>query len=433
LNGFLSKLDFGRLRSWGMRGGMAILDQGSYSGSNFILNILLARWLTQGDYGAFSVAFTVVLFLSGFHNAIQLEPMSVIGPSHYPGELDEYLYVQIRLNFIITIPVALLFALAGKALLWGGVVDNYLSQVLVTAGLALPFILFLWVVRRSFYVRQQPNGALFSSALYAILLMGGLFVAHYLGMESSMTGFGLMGAASLLSGFVTLLWWRRRLSRGGAFIRLDKVVTSHWHFGKWALAAAALSVAASQIQILLTASLIDLEAAGAYKAMQNFVMPMTQTVSAISILGLPLLSADFGREDLSGLRRKGLIIGFSLAGMAAIYLFILWLFAAPLVQWLYGGKYNDYVWLVVPLGFVPFFTALEITFSLILRSIQKVKIYLIDGIASGITGIVSSYILIRTWGLAGSAASVVLTASVSAILAYGLYKKWFPFYRLVKE
>ncbi len=353
INGWMTGLDFNRMRSWGTRGGMAILDQGIFSGSNFILNILLARWLTQEDYGAFSVAFAVVLFLSGFHNAIQLEPMSVIGPSDYPGELDDYLYAQIRLNFIITIPVALLFALAGRALLWGGMVDAYLSQVLVAAGLALPFIFFLWVVRRTFYVRQQQKGALFSSALYALLLMGGLFVAHRLGMDSSMTGFGLMGAASLLSGLLTLLWWRGGIARGNAFIRLDKVMSSHWHFGKWALAAAALSLAASQIQILLTASMIDLEAAGAFKAMQNFIMPMAQTVTAISIMGLPVLSADYGRGDYASLRRKGLFITYALTAMAVIYFIMLWLLAVPLDQWLYGGKYSAYVWLIAPFSLVP--------------------------------------------------------------------------------
>jgi hypothetical protein len=92
-------MNFTRLRSWGTRGGLAILDQGTYSGSNFILNILLARWVTQQDYGAFSVAFTIVLFLSSLHNAIQLEPMSVIDSSNYPREMNDYLYAKICCNF----------------------------------------------------------------------------------------------------------------------------------------------------------------------------------------------------------------------------------------------------------------------------------------------------------------------------------------------
>jgi O-antigen/teichoic acid export membrane protein len=282
------------------------------------------------------------------------------------------------------------------------------------------------VVRRTFYVRQQPTGALFSSAFYAILLMGGLFVVHNLGLESSMIGFGLMGVASLLSGLVTLLWRRGGFSRGGTFIQLDKVIASHWHFGKWALAAAALSVAASQIQILLTASMIDLEAAGAFKAMQNFSMPMAQTIAAISIIGLPVLSTDFGRGDYGSLRRKGLFISKVLTAMAVLYFLALWLLAVPLDQWLYGGKYNSYVWMIAPFGLIPIFTSLNVGFSLILRAIQKTQFYLIGGVISGITGIVSSIIFIKLWGIGGSVASMILTYFMSFITAFILYRKWFP-------
>jgi len=100
--------------------------------------------------------------------------MSVIGPVDYQENLEDFLNAQIRLNFIITIPIAVLFIAAGRILFSTGVIDSHLSMVLVTAGLAMPFMFFLWVVRRTFYVRQQQVGALFSSALYAFLMMGGL-------------------------------------------------------------------------------------------------------------------------------------------------------------------------------------------------------------------------------------------------------------------
>jgi O-antigen/teichoic acid export membrane protein len=419
-------MNFTRLRSWGTRGGLAILDQGAYSGSNFILNILLARWVTQQDYGAFSVAFTIVLFLSSLHNAIQLEPMSVIGPANYQENLEDYLNSQIRLNFIITIPIAILFILVGRILLSLGVVDTYLSQVLVAAGLAMPFLFFLWVVRRTFYVRQQPMGALFSSVLYAVLMMSGLLVVHRLEVESSMTGFGLMGLAGFISGLTTLLVWRKRDIKGRVIISLNRVMSSHWNFGRWALAAAALAVAASQVQILLTAGMVNLEAAGAFSAMQNLVNPMAQIITAIAILGLPALSVDFGRGDLAGLRRKGLFLSFALTVMSVLYLIAIWFLGAPLDQWLYNGKYNAYLWLVLPLGFVPIFTAMGTGFSLMLRSIQKVQFYLIGGIVSGVIAIISSYLMIRAWGIAGSAASLAFTFFISFITTFVLYRKWFP-------
>ncbi len=247
-----------------------------------------------------------------------------------------------------------------------------------------------------------------------------------------MTGFGLMGAASFISGMVTLFWWRGGFSRGGSFIRMDKVMSSHWHFGKWALAAAALSVAAGQIQILLTASMIDLEAAGALRAMQNFTLPLAQLITAISMMALPLLAADFGRGNLQSLRQKGIATSIILTMISIIYVLFVWWLAVPLVELLYGGKYNAYVWLIAPLGFVPIFMAIGTGYSIILRSIQKVHVYIVSGITVGTVGIVSSFYMIRTWGITGSVLSMILTYLVSFITVYILYKMWFPF-RIMDE
>ena len=59
---------------------LSILDQGMYSGFNFIASVLLARWLLPEDYGAYAIAFAIFQFGYQLQNAIIIEPMSVIGP-----------------------------------------------------------------------------------------------------------------------------------------------------------------------------------------------------------------------------------------------------------------------------------------------------------------------------------------------------------------
>jgi len=53
-----------RMRRWGLKGGLGILDQGLYSGANFVLGILLARWFSPEEYGAFSAAYSIFLLFS---------------------------------------------------------------------------------------------------------------------------------------------------------------------------------------------------------------------------------------------------------------------------------------------------------------------------------------------------------------------------------
>jgi hypothetical protein len=77
-----------RRLAWVGKGALAIVDQGLLSGSNFLLAVLLARWLPRDQYGAFALGFSIFLFLSGLHNAFFLEPMSVLGPESYPSSTD---------------------------------------------------------------------------------------------------------------------------------------------------------------------------------------------------------------------------------------------------------------------------------------------------------------------------------------------------------
>ena len=58
-----------------------MLDQGLISGSNFVIGVLLARWLLPAQYGAYALAFSVFLLVSFLHQALLTEPQRVFGPS----------------------------------------------------------------------------------------------------------------------------------------------------------------------------------------------------------------------------------------------------------------------------------------------------------------------------------------------------------------
>jgi hypothetical protein len=63
----LGLLTMARLRVWGARSALSLLDQGLTSGAGFCVNLVLARWMPAEVYGAFAVVFAGLLFISGFH------------------------------------------------------------------------------------------------------------------------------------------------------------------------------------------------------------------------------------------------------------------------------------------------------------------------------------------------------------------------------
>ena len=87
---------------WVGKGSLAIARPGPLCQfSNFLLNVLLARWLAPTDYGAFALAFSVFLLLLLFHNALLSGPMLVFGPGKYRERFPEYLGILLRGHFAL--------------------------------------------------------------------------------------------------------------------------------------------------------------------------------------------------------------------------------------------------------------------------------------------------------------------------------------------
>ena len=186
-----------RIRVWGFRSSVAILDQGLTSGSSLVLNLLLARWLPTETYGAFAVAFAGFLFASGFHNVLLLEPMSVFGPTRYAGQLRSYFRSNVTAHAALVGPLSALVLLGGVAMAFHG--SQQLAGALLGGGIALPFLLLLWLVRRMCYVGQRPSVALFASSFSLIVISGGLFGLHERRALTPFTAFALTGVASLFA------------------------------------------------------------------------------------------------------------------------------------------------------------------------------------------------------------------------------------------
>jgi O-antigen/teichoic acid export membrane protein len=152
--GRMLSFDPGRVRQklvpWAMKGGLALVDQGVFAGSNFVMSILLARWLSPEQYGMYAVAFAVLLFLLNFHQGLMLEPMLVFGSSVYRDCLRGYVEVLLLLHVGLSLAMAFgLFAAAAVISKLGPA--SSLPGALVAAAFAAPMVLLLWLVKRTFY------------------------------------------------------------------------------------------------------------------------------------------------------------------------------------------------------------------------------------------------------------------------------------------
>jgi O-antigen/teichoic acid export membrane protein len=415
---------------WGMKSALSLTDQALTSGASFAVNLLLARWLPGEAYGAFAVAFAAYLVVTGFHNGLLLEPLSVMGPSRHSARLPSYFLAQIKLHVLLT-GILTAAALFSGLILWKFTPQSPLISAILGAGITLPFLLFLWLTRRMCYVVQRPKIAVIGSACYLAFVVLGLFLLQHFEHLDAFTGFLLMGCGSLLSGII--LTWLLGLSRntaGDGTISLREVLRENWTYGRWLAGGTVLSSVSSQMQTFLVAALLGLGAAGVFRAVQIPMLVMTQVVFAVGPVILPAFSYDFGRGAVFGMRRKASLVSLGLGTAALCFVVLMAMLAMPVEHLLFGDKYSAYAGLIWVLALIPVAQGFSLGFSMALRASQMPHFDLIANVIAAPVAVVSAIILIRWLGLKGAAISLV--AGYATYAAVTIYVYFFHSHKLAQ-
>jgi O-antigen/teichoic acid export membrane protein len=413
-----------RVRAWGIKSGLSIVDQGLVSGAGFLLSFLLARWLNSEVYGAFAVAFATLLFLSGFHNVLLLEPMSVMGPARYSNRAPEYFAAQFKIHKLlgaILAAVLLFVALCMKVL--GA--NHQLVNATTASAFALPFFLMLWLVRRMAYMVHRPSFACGASASYFLLTLAAVLALQRWNVLSPTTTFLVMGAAGLLSAALPL-WQLGLLTKRDSGSRKacpwEAIAKENWSYGRWLVLSTGLFSVSAQIQTYLCAGLLGLGAAGIFRAMQVPSLVMTQIITAVGLLVLPSMSHEFGLAQFARLRKKAVLASAFVTLIALGYAALLGFFARPMEHLLYRGKYSSYAELIPVLGLVPVCIGFALGFSMAARASQKPHVDLLANAMAAPVGLVTAALFIRLWGLKGAAFSLVAGFAVYAAVFWWSFR-----------
>lgn len=394
-------------RRWAGKGFWAVMDQGLFAASNFTLNIMLARWLTPTDYGAFSVAYTLFLLAGTFHTAALTEPMLVFGSGKYKERFSDYLRVLLRGHWRFGAGLVAVFALGGLAL-WA--LGSSLAPAVLALAAAGPLILFQWLMRRACYVNMQPHFAAYAGAAYMALMISSALGLYYYGLLSAVTGFGVMALASLCSG----LWLTTKLRVPSLPTDVDALASAslrdHWTYGRWAAGIAVLTWVPGNAFLLVLPAWWGLEASGTYRALLNLLLPMMNVTTALGTVLLPALVKR--RASLNGAFILRLTLLFMLAPVA--YWALLGVFGEPIIQLLYGDKYVGYAPLLPLAALIPVLAAAATVSSTALRALERPnKAFIASAWSTGVTLTVGLW-LVSAQGVSGALLGWLLAYTVTA-------------------
>jgi O-antigen/teichoic acid export membrane protein len=407
---------------WAGRGVWAVADQGLFAVSSALLNLLLARWLRPAEYGAFAVAYTVFLLIGAVHTALFTEPMLVFGSSKYASSWLSYIRVLLRGHWLLTgVGTLLLFILSAIFWLVG---SNLISQAVLGLAVATPFTLLLWLMRRAAYARARPQLATMASAVYLLLIAGGLFALNFIHIVSTLSVMLCMAVASAAAG----LWLMSKLC-GASLPETDQagppapstVLAAHWNYGRWAIATSILMWVPLNFYFIVLSGWVSLEASASLRALTNLVLPLLQANAALSALLLPPLVVRAGNPAaFKKLLRSSLILFF--AG-ATIYAVLLGTFGRPLVHLLYGGKYDgaaNLIWLV---ALLPILDGIVVVLASALRSMERPKLVFWANLGAAGCVLTLGIWATSAWGIRGAALGMILADLLAvAVLVTFVFK-----------
>jgi len=417
-----------KLGRWARKGGIATLDQGLISGSNFLVSILLARWLPASSYGAFGIAFSFYLLILVAYEALVLEPMSVLGPSVYHDSMPGYFATLLRLHVrygCLWIAVSVLGYVISK---WSGLHPGVLSALL-GATIAAPFVLLFWLVRRSWYVQLRPARALLGAGLYFSFVLGGLFVLLNRHLLSPFTGFLLMGFAALVAALILLFRADWPGIRNGA--HAQTVVSEHWQYGRWALASFALMWVPANLCYGLTGLFHGVSETANLRALMNCALPLRQTLTSAGILALPFMARKSRSSTWKHLKRLTVLIAGVFFGLALLYWIPFMVVGKTVFHVLYRGSYDNVQHYVPLVALASCLQAAVFAPAILMRATRRPRLVVWTYLSSAVVVSAAGIVLTRLFGITGWLWAVVVSATTALLVACWLVREKAPQENLV--
>jgi O-antigen/teichoic acid export membrane protein len=380
-------------------------DQMVVSGGNFLTSIVIARFLGIVEFGVFSLAWIVVLFIQSIATAAVTTPMMSIGPKLDDGEAASYYGSSFLQQLAIGLGFALLLATYA-------VLEPYVALDLSLGAMALPLIACLLLTqvqdflrryclttgRAPVVMRSDVMRYIVQLALLALVFGGVVLEANVASALWAIALASLVGIAAF----------------AGTMPRATLSTAAHrrWaarNFGlsRWLIGAAVLQWTGVNFFILVSGVILGPAAAGALKAAQTLLGVLHVFFQAAEPILLPYaarLYRDVGDRALRSYTLSTLVAVVAGTVVAALPL------AIPSEWWmsfLFGETYTGHGYLIVAFAVVYTLMGAAIPLRVSLVSSERPRgIFVVNAVTAFAT-VTTAWPLISTFGLVGAVAGMV--------------------------
>jgi O-antigen/teichoic acid export membrane protein len=395
--------------------GFAVLDQGVFTGASFIFTVLLTRWMTAVDFGAFSVAYVIMILYQNLFEGLVYEPFGIFGAGQLSQRLQAYTgRALIAISAIGAAFAAVTAVLAAASHVLG---QDPLANAFLGLAVAVPFLLFRLFVRQPLYILSRIQWSVGSSLVYFILNLAVLYLLATYDMLTPFSAFAAMSISAVISsGIIVCLVLRPTWRSVDSMLEPRMLIAAHLSYGKWAFGERILSWAQGALLILGLPIFAGLHASAAYRAVTTLVLPASMSMSAAWNFLLPVLVRENAAQK-KGLFRGGILLPIAVTATSA-YGLVLISSGPEIGHFLYSGRYDEDLTLTfltaVAAGLL--FAAVSGIFELKLRTLLEVRTILLARVAATAVLLIVGVPLVVWFHLAGAAIASALAGLTTVLV-----------------
>jgi O-antigen/teichoic acid export membrane protein len=410
-----SAAKFTNILRFARKGGIAILEEGVFAASNFLVAILLGRWMAQVDYGVFTSAYSIFLLIATtFYSAIALQPMLLFGSRDHSGHFANYfgslLWIHVWLSGTMCLGVAAL------ATLWWWAGSAEMGKTLLALAGVAPFVTLLWLGRRAHYARLNPEWPLLCGVLYLICVILGCYLLQRAEALNSITALVVMGVASLVASIPMIAIIRPQRWGADPTLSPRTILAKHWHFGKWSALTSGIRWSNNYAYYLLLPLHIGMAASAVLRAHMNLILPVLHINAALFGILIPQFASILAKNSKTEFWRLLFAVLLLYTVGALVFWVLLYVFANEIMNLLYGAQYKPDKQLFVYLGLVPLFSGIAGVLESALSAAGEPKAATLGYVASMVITFTIGWGLLVLNGVSGAAMGLLIASIASACI-----------------
>lgn len=395
---------------------LAVSDQGVISLGNFLTGILLARHLTQSEYGTFALIIGVVISANSLHSALIGQPLTVYGAKTdakgvgllATGSLLMTIGISLFLN------IAVFFALCVL----------HRSDLAIGVFGASLFWQFQEVLRRGLLSQLRQGDALVGdgiSYLGQAALVWFLIQERWLSLDLV---FATMALTSLLA--ASLQARQIKLQAVSAKMVTD-FARSFWSFGRWILLTNIMTVILLQIFPWSLKLFHGPEATAAFQVIWNILGVSNPIIFSLGVLIIPAVTQANMAGNQSEAWKVGWTYALPLGCLLLLYYVVLFIWPETILAMFYGSS-SPYLsqGLETPLRVLVLAFALlycSIVYEALLYGISDSRAVFLVKLVSTCLGLILGIPLVSSGNVLGACIAFFFIQLVSLVMLFRFLRK----------